>query len=110
MVFSRNKFYRLLGRQLATVRRDRKITQDRLAAAVGLSRTSIANVEAGRQALAVHTLVSFASVLGKNPEELIPLMEEMPPTASSEQKLAKLSQEERMWAKKFLPPHGGKSR
>ena len=110
MAFSRSKFYLLLGRQLATVRRDRKITQDRLAAAVGLSRTSIANVEAGRQALAVHTLVAFASVLGKNPEELIPLTKEMPPAAGTEQKLSKLSPEERMWAKKFLPRHSGKSR
>ena len=110
MVLSRSKFYRLLGKQLATVRRDRKVTQDRLAAAVGLSRTSIANVEAGRQALAVHTLVAFASVLGKDPAELIPLIEEMPPTAGAEQKLSKLSPEERMWAKKFLPHHSGKSR
>ena len=105
MAFSRSKFYLLLGRQLATVRRDRKITQDRLAAAVGLSRTSVANIEAGRQALTVHTLVAFASVLGKDPAELIPLIEEMPPAADAEQKLSKLSPEERVWAEKFLPHH-----
>lgn len=102
---SSNSFYQRLGGRIATIRRERNITQDRLAAAVGLSRASVANVEAGRQALAVHMLIAFASVLGKDPAELIPPLVEPQLAADAEQELSKLSPEQRAWAERFLRHH-----
>ena len=63
------------------------------------------NVEAGRQALSVHMLVVFASVLGEDAADLIPSIEETTPAADAEQELSKLSPKERAWAKSFLPHH-----
>ena len=48
------------------------MTQEALAQAVDLTRTSITNVERGRQKLLVHTLVSIADALGVVPGELLP--------------------------------------
>lgn len=45
--------------------------QSELAERVGLSRTSVTNVEAGRQSLLVDQLLRFASVLDVHPAALL---------------------------------------
>ncbi len=49
------------------------LTQEKLAKAVGLQRTSMTNIEGGRQPLAVDVFVQLASVLGCEPAELLPI-------------------------------------
>jgi len=55
--------------------RDRReylgITQDTLAARVGLSRTSITNIERGRQSILLHQFVSFCVALGLRPGDFL---------------------------------------
>jgi DNA-binding XRE family transcriptional regulator len=48
------------------------MTQERLGRLVGLSRTSIVNIEKGRQHIALHQLFIFASALKVRPEVLLP--------------------------------------
>lgn len=66
-------FYGDFGQRLARVRRQAKISQELLGGRVGLSRTSIVNVEKGRQRVPLHMLMSFADALGVAPDELLPV-------------------------------------
>ena len=58
------EFYRHLGERIADARAMQGLTQRGLAAAVGLSRSSIGNFESGTQGLAVHMLAAIAQALG----------------------------------------------
>jgi DNA-binding XRE family transcriptional regulator len=53
----------LFGRNLKRLREARGLTQEELAALIGLSRTSVTNQEAGRQATSWATLLLYADVL-----------------------------------------------
>jgi DNA-binding XRE family transcriptional regulator len=67
-------FYVEVGRRIRAARRKRKpaLTQDGLAKLVGLTRTSITNVEQGRQKCLLHTLANIATALQVEPANLIP--------------------------------------
>lgn len=64
--------YAALGERVLTARRQALLSQAQLAERVGLTRTSITNVERGRQQIQVHTLYAIASALGVRPERLLP--------------------------------------
>jgi transcriptional regulator with XRE-family HTH domain len=66
-----NDLYRRLGAHLRTVRQSRGIAQEDLARAVKLTRGSIANLEAGRQRIQVHTLIAACHALGLDPAEAL---------------------------------------
>lgn len=65
-------FYRQVGYKLTHARLRKKITQAELGRRVGLGRTSIVNIEFGRQRFLVHTLASLAKALGVSTEHLLP--------------------------------------
>ena len=67
-------FYKAFGAKLAEVRRSArpKITQDALGAILGLSRTSITNIEKGRQPVQIYQLTKIAEVLRTNVIDLLP--------------------------------------
>ena len=58
--------YSTLGDIIKKHRSQKGLTQAELARKVGLPRTGIANVEAGRQRLYLHTLINIANALGIN--------------------------------------------
>ena len=64
-------FYEAVGRRIRETRQG-KITQDALASLVSLTRTSIVNIEQGRQQIFLHTLVEIARALQVSPATLIP--------------------------------------
>lgn len=66
---------RSLGKIVAAYRRKQGMSQLRLAQAVDLSRTSIANIECGRQALLTAQLFQFASALNTTPSEILAKVE-----------------------------------
>ena len=66
------KLYEEVGRRIRTARVGRGVTQDALAERVGLTRTSITNVEAGKQKLPLHTLFEIAAALQVEVRELLP--------------------------------------
>ncbi|CAM3525036.1 helix-turn-helix transcriptional regulator [Tsukamurella ocularis] len=57
-------------------RRDRRITQAELAAAVGVSRQTVVSVEKGDYAPSVYLALKVARALGSTVEELFPLKED----------------------------------
>lgn len=67
-------FYEEVGRRIRDARKRRKppLTQEELADRVKLSRTSITNLENGRQKLLLHTLADIAAALQVQPANLLP--------------------------------------
>lgn len=64
-------FYREIGKSICRVRKP-KMSQEKLATAVGLSRASIVNIERGRHRLQLHVLCDIAAALGVLPQEFLP--------------------------------------
>jgi transcriptional regulator with XRE-family HTH domain len=64
--------YKEIGQRIRCVREERKLTQAELAAVVLLTRTSITNIEHGRQKLLLHTLYDIAAALAVEPCNLLP--------------------------------------
>ena len=91
--YAQNKnYYVALGRQIAQIRQSKsKMTQEDLALKVSLTRTSIINIEKGRQQLLVHTLVDIASALG------VPIAELLPPAGDVAHLLRDASKKGREW-------------
>jgi len=65
-------FYRGLGQRLRAARNAARMSQERLAQSVGLSRPSIVNIEKGRQPVYVHSLVEMARILGTTLDAIVP--------------------------------------
>lgn len=55
--------YRALGLAIAKRRKQLKLTQARVAAGIGLTRASLANIETGRQKLLLHQVYRLVNVL-----------------------------------------------
>jgi len=70
----RNEIYRRFGRLLTRRRKKAGLTQEKLATFLGLSRTSIANIERGRQPVQLHTLYSIADALDAEILDLVPAL------------------------------------
>lgn len=66
--------YREIGALIASLRQDRRppMSQQDLATAIGLSRTSVTNIEQGRHRIQIHVLYGIARALGTEPQELLP--------------------------------------
>jgi DNA-binding XRE family transcriptional regulator len=89
--YAQNKnYYVALGRQIATIRHS-KMTQEDLARTISLTRTSVINIEKGRQQLLVHTLVDIARALG------VPVTELLPPPGDVAHALRDASKKGREW-------------
>jgi transcriptional regulator with XRE-family HTH domain len=65
-------FYQRLGELIRLRRLRRGVTQEALAEHWGLNRTTVVNLEKGRQRVSVHQLVFLADFLGCTTQELIP--------------------------------------
>ncbi len=89
-------FYRQVGERIRKERLARKVSQEALAMTVGLKRTSISNIEKGRQKLLLHTFYEIAETLKAQPTVLLPSpAEPQPIPATATRTLQMLSQEER---------------
>ncbi|MCD2190991.1 helix-turn-helix transcriptional regulator [Actinomycetospora soli] len=66
------RFYREFGQRLHDARTAARISQEALGRVVGLNRTSISNIEKGRQRLLAHQLPVLARALETTTEELMP--------------------------------------
>lgn len=62
---------RRVGERLRTLRAARCLTQRGLAERSGMSRPSVANVEAGRQNVTLRQLCALAAALGVGVEDLV---------------------------------------
>jgi transcriptional regulator with XRE-family HTH domain len=68
---STRQFYLKVGRRIAEIRNG-KMTQEALAKELSLTRTSVINIEKGRQQILLHTLIDIARILQVSPIEFLP--------------------------------------
>ena len=67
------RIYRELGENIRRFRKKARYTQVRLSKDAGISRASLANIEAGRQQVLVHHLYTIAYALQlDSPDQLLP--------------------------------------
>ncbi len=89
--YAQNKnYYVAVGRQIAQARQA-KMTQESLAQRLSLTRTSIINIEKGRQQILVHTLADIAGALG------VPITTLLPPQDDVAHLLRDASKKGRAW-------------
>jgi len=65
------QFYKGLGKRLLRYRGEAGMTQEQVAEKLKLKRTSITNIEQGRQRILAHQLFSLASAVGVSPAQLL---------------------------------------
>ncbi|MDQ6794932.1 MAG: helix-turn-helix domain-containing protein [Chloroflexota bacterium] len=87
-------FYPEFGDMLRAARKAKGVSQDEVSKGVGLSRTSVANIERGRQRLSLHLLMDFARVLDVEPCDLLPPLHPEP-DIKPDRRLRDLSPEDR---------------
>ncbi len=92
--------YDYIGARIRSERIEANLSQEELGLRVGLTRTSISNIELGQQKVQIHTLYEIASLLN------VPLTALLPPSPSQveveERYLKKLSLGERGWVKSIM--------
>lgn len=74
-----DRVYRMFGSAVRALREEKNVTQEDLAQRVNLSRTSITNIEKGRQRVLLHQMLEIASALDADPSTLVP-----PPSAKGD--------------------------
>ena len=67
-----DELYDQLGGLIRARRKGLSLTQQEVAARIGISRASLANVETGRQKVLVHQLYALAEALDLRPADLLP--------------------------------------
>ncbi len=70
-----DQVYQVIGARIRARRTDLGLTQTELGQHVGLTRSSIANIEAGRQRAMIHTIMQLANQLDLEPAQLFPEVE-----------------------------------
>ena len=65
-------FYFDMGRKLKLARKQSKFTQGSLASTLGVSRTSVTNIEAGNQKIPLHLLYDLGAIYNIDPREFLP--------------------------------------
>ena len=65
-------FYALLGERIRSARRSKRLDQEHFAISIGLTRTSVINIEKGRQRPSVYQICMMAQILDVQLIDLIP--------------------------------------
>jgi transcriptional regulator with XRE-family HTH domain len=65
-------FYKKVGESIRAKRKERGLSQEGLARAIGLKRPSMSNIEKGRQNILLHTFCDIAETLDTNANALLP--------------------------------------
>lgn len=82
------RLYQEFGQLLREARTAADLTQQEVAARVGLTRTSITNIERGSQHISLHQLFLLANAVGRDPTDLLPSgdvsLEELVPASALE--------------------------
>ena len=106
-------FYSGLGARLREARVKAGLSQEALADRASLSRTSISNIESGRQRVLAHMVYVLAAAVGISPQELLP--DSKTPASASEidRRLGRTTKdEEEQWVREVIGaateegPHG----
>lgn len=96
------RIYLEIGRNIRSRREFLELTQDALAQRVGLTRTSITNIERGKQKIQIHTLFRIAEALESHVASFIPSTSEHFAISVDDRSLSTLHPSEREWVKQIL--------
>jgi transcriptional regulator with XRE-family HTH domain len=91
-----DRFYVEFGQRLRAARMRAGMSQEAVGVQVGLNRTSISNVEKGRQRILLHHLPILADRLGTSIDELLPS------TPSSDDVLSAVPDDARAWVLRVI--------
>ena len=67
-----DKIYREIGQRIRDVRESRKMKQAELAELLGLTRTSVTNIERGKQKITLDSLYALCQRFGLEAQDLLP--------------------------------------
>ena len=87
MEISTDRLNGLFGSRLASLRRAKGVSQSELGKRMGLSRTTIANLERGVQNVQLHQVFTLAHALDADPKALIPSWNEVVPESARQDDL-----------------------
>lgn len=97
------RLHKFVGARIRDHRLAAGIKQDELGKRVGLSRTSITNIELGRQRILLDHLYALAGAFGIEPGQMIPARNELAEGKTVELHSGKrLTPAQREWAKKVI--------
>jgi transcriptional regulator with XRE-family HTH domain len=65
-------FYKKIGENIRAKRKERGLSQEGLAKAIGLKRPSMSNIEKGRQNILLHTFCDIVETLDSNADAMLP--------------------------------------
>jgi len=99
-------FYREVGRNIKARRDELGLSQEALASQISLTRTSITNIEKGRQKFLLHTFMDIASALGVPAPSLLPKPTNVPKDGL-EAKLKDLPLHKKTWVRETVEPSTG---
>jgi transcriptional regulator with XRE-family HTH domain len=85
--------YAQFGRQVRAARSEARLTQQEVAERVGLTRTSVTNIERGIQHISLRQLYLLAAAVGLHPAQLLPRPEEATEGVLPEPALRELEQD-----------------
>lgn len=72
MMNNTDVFYKRIGENIRAKRKERGLSQEGLARAIGLKRPSMSNIEKGRQNILLHTFCDIVETLDSNANALLP--------------------------------------
>jgi transcriptional regulator with XRE-family HTH domain len=90
-----DNLYKEIGLRIFRAREKKGLTQEQLGEKIFLQRTSITNIEKGRQKILIHTLVNIALALDVEVSALIPNIQ----TTETDETSIKYSDEEMEWVR-----------
>lgn len=99
---SQRELYLQLGKRIREARKGAGLTQAELASLISLSRTSVTNIELGRQHILLHTLYDMASALGREVTDLMPEMKPESREDLTERIPDGLDEREREWIESLV--------
>lgn len=103
-----DQIYQAIGKRVRARRERIPLTQGDLASRIGLTRTSISNIEQGRQKIQIHTLYALAAALDVPATVLLPSeRESLGENILLEEEFSKeLQPNERAWINQILGSGG----
>lgn len=102
MMNNLDAFYKKIGENIRAKRKERGLSQEGLAKAVGLKRPSMSNIEKGRQNILLHTFCDIVETLDTNANTLLPERQRAEPTQMPD--LTSYSKEVREFVEAGLRP------
>jgi len=90
-----------MGQKIKSIRKMKGLSQDDLAKGVNLTRTSIVNIEKGRQSLTGKNIISICNFLKVKPSDIFPDSENSIDILTAHT-IAKLKEERDTWKGKYI--------